>query len=70
MSKHINMSGLKTLLEPLVHLINKKAECPDWNENDPSSSSYIANRTHYAETRFRELLDISISFDSNGIYEI
>ena len=47
MSKHINLSGLKTLLEPLVHLINKKAERPDWNENDPSSPSYIAGRTHY-----------------------
>lgn len=49
MSKHINMSGLKTLLEPLVHLINKKAERPDWNENDPSSPSYITNRPFYDE---------------------
>jgi hypothetical protein len=47
MSKHINLSGLKTLLEPLIHLINKKAERPDWNENNPNSSSYITNRTHY-----------------------
>lgn len=47
MSKHISLSGLKTLLEPLVHLINKKAECPDWDENDPSSPSYITNRPFY-----------------------
>lgn len=70
MSKAINLSGLKTLLEPLVHLINKKAECPDWDENDPSSSSYIANRTHYEETNFKEFLYTSILFDSNGVYEI
>ena len=47
MSKAINLSGLKTLLEPLVHLINKKAERPDWNENDPSSPDYIENRPFY-----------------------
>jgi hypothetical protein len=70
MSKHINLSGLKTLLEPLIHLIDKKAERPDWNENDPNSSSYIANRTHYEETNFKELLYTSISLDSNGIYDI
>lgn len=70
MSKHINMSGLKTLLEPLIHLIDKKAERPDWNENDPNSSSYIANRTHYEETNFKQFLDTSISLDSNGIYDI
>lgn len=73
MSKHINLSGLKTLLEPLVHLINKKAERPDWNENDSSSSSYIANRTHYEEVCcIPGILDeITISIDqiiiiSNG----
>ena len=70
MSKHISLSGLKTLLEPLVHLINKKAERPDWNENDPNSSSYIANRTHYEETNFKQFLDTSISLDSNGTYDI
>lgn len=50
MSKHISLSGLKTLLEPLIHLIDKKAERPDWNENDPSSSSYIENRICYDNT--------------------
>lgn len=54
MSKHISLSGLKTLLEPLVHLINKKAERPDWNENDVNSPSYIAGRTHYEEVSFVE----------------
>ena len=59
MSKAINLSGLKTLLEPLIHLIDKKAERPDWNENDPRSSSYIAGRTHYKEV---EEQTISASF--------
>ena len=49
MSKHISLSGLKTLLEPLVYLINKKAERPNWNENDPSSPDYIENRPFYEE---------------------
>lgn len=56
MSKHINMSGLKTLLEPLVHLINKKAERPDWNENDASSPSYITNRPFYEENNVKEIV--------------
>ena len=64
MSKHINLSGLKTLLEPLVHLINKKAECPDWDENDPNSSSYIAGRTHY-ETVEEQTISASFTI-ANG----
>lgn len=51
MDKLINLSGLKTLLEPIVHLINKKAERPDWNENDPSSADYIENKPFYTETK-------------------
>lgn len=35
MSKFISLSGLKTLLEPLVHLINKKAESWDDLKNKP-----------------------------------
>lgn len=51
MDKLINLSGLKTLLEPIVHLINKKAERPDWNESDPSSADYIENKPFYTETK-------------------
>lgn len=50
MDKLINKSGLQTALEPIVRLIDKKAERPDWNENDPSSSDYIENRPFYAST--------------------
>lgn len=66
MSKYINLSGLKTLLEPLVHLINKKAERPDWNENDANSSSYITNRPFYTEKKEIEILNEALYFDSNG----
>lgn len=66
MSKHINMSGLKTLLEPLVHLINKKAERPDWNENDINSPSYITNRPFYTEKKDVTIFNKSLYFDSNG----
>ena len=51
MSKHISLSGLKTLLEPLIHLIDKKAERPDWNENDSSSPDYIENRPFYESVK-------------------
>ena len=51
MSKVINLSGLKTLLEPLVHMINKKAERPDWNENDPNSPDYIENKPFYESVK-------------------
>lgn len=66
MSKHINLSGLKTLLEPLVHLINKKAECPDWNENNPDSLNYINGRTHYENFLKQDILKEKIIIDSNG----
>lgn len=61
MSKVINLSGLKTLLEPLVHLINKKAERPDWNENDPSSPNHIENRTHWETAEESQLLQATIN---------
>lgn len=51
MSKHITNTNLKTLLPPLKHLIDKKAEGIDWNENDPSASGYIKNRPFYTEIK-------------------
>lgn len=72
MSKAISLSGLKTLLEPLVHLINKKAERPDWNENDPSSPDYIENRPFYEIKENKTPLEFiadstaGINFSDNG----
>ena len=47
MSKHITLDNLGVALPPIKHLIDKKAEGVDWNENDPAASGYIRNRTHY-----------------------
>lgn len=47
MSKFISLKSLPTILEPLKRLISHKAQDVDWNENDPASPGYIANRTHY-----------------------
>lgn len=73
MSKAINLSGLKTLLEPLVHLINKKAERPDWNENDPSSPDFIENRPFYTaiERKSVTLIDnMTVEIGDSGYAEI
>ena len=35
---------------------------PDWNQNDPSGSGYIQNRTHYDSRRSGE---VKITFDGN-----
>lgn len=51
MSKFISLKSLRELLTPLKRLIDRKAENINWNENDPSSNSYIANRTHYKEEK-------------------
>lgn len=57
MSKIITLSKLKTALEPLIALIGKKAEKPNWNENNPESASYIANRPFYSEVSNTVLAD-------------
>ena len=49
MSKLIMLSKLKTALTPLIALINKKAERPNWNENNYDSVSYIENRPFYTD---------------------
>lgn len=56
MSKFVFLKSLRELLVPLKRLIDKKAEAPDWNENDSASASYIANRTHYKEEKETDLL--------------
>lgn len=47
MSKHLTLSHLQTILPPIKHLIDKKAEAVDWNENDPSAKGYVKNRPFY-----------------------
>lgn len=64
MGKNITLDKLKTLLEPILHIISKKAEKPNWNENDPNSASYIAGRTHYTEEKFKELANLSENFEN------
>lgn len=56
MSKFISINKMKTLLSPLMHLINRKAESPSWNENDPTSKSYIADRTHWKESKMVDIV--------------
>lgn len=51
MSKFIFLKSLQTMLIPLKKLIDKKAEYPNWNENDTASNSYIYGRTHYKEEK-------------------
>lgn len=73
MSKIINLSGLKTLLEPLIHLIDKKAERPDWNENDPNSPDFIENRPFYTETEKKSvtLIDnMTVEIGDDGWVEL
>lgn len=48
MSKHLTLSGLQTVLPPIKHLIDKKAENVDWNENDPNAKGYVKNRPFYS----------------------
>lgn len=65
MGKNITLDKVKTLLEPILHIIGKKAEKPNWNENDPSSASYIAGRTHYEETvQVEDLTETELEFVS------
>lgn len=67
MSKFIFLKSLPTILQPIKRLIDRKAQDVDWNENDPSSSSYIANRTHYKSTELvTEIPETSIEFANNG----
>lgn len=65
MSKHLTLSHLQTILPPIKHLIDKKAEGVDWNENDRSASGYIKNRPFYEEFETEILLDGTFIFDDN-----
>ncbi len=67
MSKHITLENLGAALPPLKHLIDKKAEGVDWNENDPSASGYIRNRPFYSieeKTNIVSYTNIAIGIDS------
>ena len=64
MSKLITLSKLKTALTPLIALINKKAERPNWNENNYDSVSYIENKPFGSEIK-----DVTIISKSIELYE-
>lgn len=71
MSKFVFLKSLRELLVPLKRLIDKKAEAPNWNENDPASASYIANRTHYKEEKEKFYLNNEqISFSNGGPFYV
>lgn len=57
MSKFVFLKSLRELLVPLKHLIDKKAENVNWNENDPAAKGYIANRTHYKAVEQKTFLN-------------
>ena len=57
MSKHLTLSHLQTILPPIKHLIDKKAEAVDWNENDSSAKGYIKNRPFYERKDIQILLE-------------
>lgn len=65
MSKHLTLSHLQTILPPIKHLIDKKAEGVDWNENDSDASGYINNRPFYEEFGTEILLDGTFIFDDS-----
>lgn len=69
MSKHLTLSHLQTILPPIKHLIDKKAEAVDWNENDPSAKGYIRNRPFYEKTEVKELFNDDVYINDSGLYE-
>jgi len=54
--------ALKTMLTPVMHIINKKAERPNWNENDPSSNHYIEGRPVYEGEKTAKVFDETLEF--------
>ena len=68
MNKHLTLNGLQTVLPPIKHLIDKKAENIDWNENDPNAKGYVKNRPFYESDPIEEniLEEQEISFEDWG----
>lgn len=57
MNKHLMLSHLQTILPPIKHLIDKKAEAVDWNENDSDAKGFIRNRPFYSYITQKVLID-------------
>lgn len=70
MSKHLTLSHLQTILPPIKHLIDKKAEGVDWNENDPSAKGYIRNRPFYESIKNGTLFEGDFTFSEGPFAEI
>ena len=68
MEKHLISTHLQTILPPIKHLIDKKAEAVDWNENDPSAKGYIRNRPFYEIKEVKDFFNESIFLDDGGLY--
>lgn len=47
--------SIKPIISSLKHLIDSKADTPNWNETNPSSSSYIKNRPFYEDTKTKHV---------------
>lgn len=56
MGKHLTLSSLQTILPPIKHLIDKKAENVDWNENDLNAKGYVRNRPFYEERKIGSIV--------------
>lgn len=54
----IEKSTTVVVPDEVVKLDQKYVYNADWNQNDPNGDGYIANRTHWGETKFVELFRI------------
>lgn len=67
---NITLENLKAALQSIRQLLGRKAEEPDWNQNDPKSPSYIRNRPFYSEIKHTKILNGTFDFTENyGAYD-
>lgn len=68
MSKIIPFNLFRDMLAPIKRMIDKKAETPNWEENDPASASHIHNRPFYESTAEKEIVsNLEIDFSSSPV---
>lgn len=66
---NITLENLKAALQSIRQLLGRKAEEPDWNQNDPKSPNYIRNRPFYSEIKPAKILNGTFDFTENyGVY--
>lgn len=67
MSDSLFLNKMKTLLDPLKHLIDKKAQDVDWNENDSIGKGYIKNRPFFDSRKYTTTVSTvsEINWDGN-----